>query len=156
MYNEFLCGVRGCGPAMCGVVIGEIDIAKAKYPSSLWAYAGFDVVQNGDESRGRCRRKEHLREVDYIDKDGNPAKCVGITFNPFLKTKLTGGLGPCLIKANSDPYRGIYDGYKHRLESHSKWKDRTKGHRHNAAIRYMIKRFMCDLDAAWRGLEGLR
>ena len=155
VYTEFLKGVRGCGPAMSGVVIGEIDIAKAQYPSSLWAYAGLDVVVNGDESRGRSRRKEHLREVDYIDKDGKPAKRVGITFNPFLKTKLTGVLGPCLIKASSEPYRGIYNGYKARLENHPKWKDRTKAHRHNAAIRFMIKRFLCDLYAAWRGLEGL-
>jgi hypothetical protein len=155
VYTEFLCGVRGCGPAMSGVIIGEIDIAKARYPSSLWAYAGVDVVQNGDESRGRSRRKEHLREVDYIDKDGKPAKRAGITFNPFLKTKLVGVLGPCLIKANSDPYRGIYDSYKHRLENHPKWKDTTKAHRHNAAIRFMVKRFLCDLYVAWRRLEGL-
>jgi hypothetical protein len=155
IYTEFLKGVRGCGPAMSGIVIGEIDIAKAKYPSSLWAYAGIDVVTNGDESRGRSRRKEHLREVAYIDKDGKPATRLGITFNPFLKTKLVGVLGPCLIKANSDPYRAIYDGYKHRLESHPKWSQTTKAHRHNAAIRYMIKRFLCDLYAAWRHCEGL-
>ena len=155
IYEGFLQGIRGCGPAMSAVIISEIDIAKARYPSSLWAYAGVDVVQNGDESRGRSRRKEHLREIDYIDKDGKPAKRVGITFNPFLKTKLTGVLGPCLIKANSDPYRAIYNGYKARLENHPKWKDTTKAHRHNAAIRYMIKRFMCNLYAIWRHLERL-
>jgi hypothetical protein len=31
----------------------------------------------------------------------------------------------------------------------------SKGHRHNAAMRYMIKRFLVDLYKAWRPLEGL-
>jgi hypothetical protein len=157
IYEEFLKGIRGCGPAMSAVVIAEIDITKARYPSSLWAYAGLDVVVQNDnsESRGRSRRKEHLREIDYTDKDGKPAKRVGITFNPFLKTKLTGVLGPCLIRAGSDPYRAVYDHYKHRLESHPKWAAKTKGHRHNASIRYMIKALLLDLYVAWRNLERL-
>ena len=151
VYNEFLTGVRGCGPAMSAVIISEIDIARAQYPSSLWKYAGLDVVG----SAGRSRKKEHLREIDYINKEGKPAKRVGITFNPLLKTKLTGVLGPCLIKAKGSSYKPIYDGYKHRLENHPGWAERTKGHRHNAAIRYMVKRFLVDLYNAWRQLEGL-
>jgi Transposase IS116/IS110/IS902 family len=153
IYTEFLQRIRGCGPTMSAVVISEIDIAKARYPSSLWAYAGLDVVAT--DWKGRSRHKEHLRQISYINKDGKPATRLGITFNPLLKTKLTGVLGPCLIKAGSDPYKTIYDGYKHRLESHPKWSASTKAHRHNAAIRYMIKRFLCDLYAAWRPLENL-
>ena len=151
IYNEFLKTVRGCGPAMSAVIISEIDISRAQYPSSLWKYAGLDVAGGA----GRSRKKEHLREIDYINKAGEPAKRVGITFNPLLKTKLTGVLGGCLLKAGSQPYRDIYDGYKHRLENHPVWKDRTKGHRHNAAIRYMVKRFLVDLYNAWRAIEGL-
>lgn len=151
IYNEFLTGVRGCGPAMSAVIIAEIDIAKAQYPSSLWKFAGLDV----SEGSGRSRRKEHLRTVEYIDKNGKPATKLGITFDPFLKTKLVGVLGPCLIKAKSEPYADIYKGYKHRLESEPKWQERSKGHRHNASVRYMVKRFLADLYVAWRGLEGL-
>jgi hypothetical protein len=151
VYQSFLTQVRGCGPAMSAVIISEIDITRAQYPSSLWKYAGLDVVG----SAGRSRKKEHLREIDYVNKDGEPAKRMGITFNPLLKTKLCGVLGPCLLRANSEPYRQIYDGYKNRLENHATWKDRTKGHRHNAAIRYMCKAFLRDLYNAWRPLEGL-
>ena len=64
-------------------------------------------------------------------------------------------LGPCFIKSNSEPYRQIYDNYKHRLENIPAWAVRTKGHRHNASIRYMVKRFLADLYVAWRKLEGL-
>lgn len=45
VYVEFLSKVKGCGPYMSGVLISEIDIRKAKYPSSLWMLAGYDTVQ---------------------------------------------------------------------------------------------------------------
>lgn len=151
IWTEFLAGVRGVGPAMAGVIISEIDITRAQYPSSLWKYAGLDVVSDG---AGRSKRKEHLVTVDYTDKAGEPAQRVGITFNPFLKTKLCGVLGSSFLRLGG-PYRDIYDGYKHRLESHPAHIEKTKGHRHNMAIRYMVKRFLADLYKTWRALEGL-
>ncbi|SVC92900.1 uncharacterized protein METZ01_LOCUS345754, partial [marine metagenome] len=84
IYTEFLTDVCGVGPAMAGVILSEIDIHKAEYPSSIHAYAGLDVAGDG---QGRSRKKEHLVEVTYINKDGEEATRVGITFNPFLKTK---------------------------------------------------------------------
>lgn len=45
IYDQFLADIRGVGPAMAGVIISEIDIHVATYPSSLWAYAGLDTVQ---------------------------------------------------------------------------------------------------------------
>jgi len=75
IYTQFLHDIKGVGPAMAGIIISEIDITKANYPSSLWAYCGLDVASDG---AGRSRRKEHLVESDYIDKEGNPAKKMGI------------------------------------------------------------------------------
>lgn len=150
LWITFLEGVRGCGPAMAGVILGSIDITRATYPSSLWQYAGYGVEADG---RGTSRKKEHLREVEYIDKEGNQAKRVGIRYNPWLKTKMY-VLATCMIKLGGK-YREIYDGYKNRLENHTNWLDKSKGHRHNAAMRYMIKRFLCDLYKAWRPLENL-
>lgn len=154
IYNEFLADVHGIGPAMAGVILSEINIHAAQYPSSLWKYAGLDVAGDG---KGRSRKKEHLVNRDYIDKDGEPATRVGITFNPFLKTKLVGVLGSSFIKqsATKCPYRKIYDDYKHRLENMPAHADKSKGHRHNMAVRYAVKRFLADLYVAWRKLEGL-
>lgn len=151
VYVEFLKEVKGIGPAMAGVIVSEIDIHKARYPSSLWAYAGLDVAANG---AGRSRKKEHLREVEYTDKDGKPAKRVGITFNPFLKTKLVGVLASSFLRCAS-PYRKVYDDYKHRLENHVKHVEKSKGQRHNMAMRYMIKMFLIDLYKEWRAIEKL-
>lgn len=151
IYSEYLLHVKGVGPAMAGVIISEIDIHNAEYSSSLWKYAGLDTI----DGAGRSRKKEHLIKVKYIDKEGKEKERDSITFNPFLKTKLTGVLGPSFIKILDNPYRKVYDDYKHRLENHPRHAEKSKGHRHNMAIRYMIKRFLVDLYAVWRPLENL-
>jgi hypothetical protein len=154
IWTQFLAGVRGCGPAMAGVILSEIDITKTRYASSLWRYCGLAVEADG---RGTGRHKEHLVDHEYIDSEGNPATRRGITFNPFLKTKMVGVLGSSFVKQPADKcqYRRIYDQYKHRLENHPAWQDKTKAHRHNAAVRYMVKMFLLDLWREWRTLEGL-
>lgn len=152
IWSEFLEGVKGIGPAMGGVIISEIDIHASTYPSSLWKYAGLDVAEDGV---GRTRRKEHLVEREYIDKKGNPATRVGITFNPFLKTKLIGVLGPSFLRTGKTGYSEDYYHYKNRIENHPAHIEKTPLHRHRMAIRYMIKRFLVDLHMKWRELEGL-
>lgn len=50
IYAEFLKDVRGCGPAMSGVIISELDPHKARTPSSFWKYcfpAGVMVATPG-------------------------------------------------------------------------------------------------------------
>jgi len=226
IYTAFLEGVSGVGPAMAGVIISEIDITRAYYPSSLWKYAGLDTVEwwqldhiettrgivpeealehipetrplsseyltvdqpgtvppdtvvfddraqllyvrhravawsceavyrREGGGKGRSRQKGHLVKVKYINKDGEEKEKDGISFNPFLKTKLIGVLGSSFLKVKDSPYKTAYYNYKHRLESEEKYKDDTKGHRHNMAIRYAVKLFLADLYTAWRPLEGL-
>ena len=150
IYTEFLEDVRGCGPMMSAVIISQFDIHKAQYPSSLHAYAGLDVV-NG---KGRSRQKEHLVDQTYVDAEGNEQTKKGISFNPFVKTKLIGVLGSSFIKSGG-PYREVYDNYKHRLQHMPAHAEKSKGHIHNMAVRYMIKRFLTDLYRVWRELEKL-
>ena len=152
IFTQYLKKVKGIGPAMAGVILSEIDITKAKYPSSLWKYAGLDVAANG---AGRSRKKEHLVDTVYIDKDGKKATKKGITFNPFLKTKLTGVLAGSFLKAGDNPYKEAYYNYKDRLENHPDHKNKTKGHRHNMANRYIVKLFLIDLHREWRTIVGL-
>lgn len=151
IYEHFLRDVKGIGPAMAAVIISEIDIEKAEYPSTIWAYAGLDV---GPDGRGRSRRKEHLVKREYKDKDGKTQERDSITFNPFLKTKLIGVLGPSFLKTGS-PYRKYYDEYKHRLQHRPDLEEASKARIHNMAIRYMVKSFLRDLYKEWRELEGL-
>lgn len=267
IYMEFLLGVRGIGPAMAAVIISEFDIHRARYPSSMWKYAGLDVVthweltnstwvrrkigggaeqptiayepsvpvllDNADggngpvfndddgttrtvsyyhdpETRaqigtlaiekdgwllqleykqindgGRSRKKIHLVKREYVNKDGVVAERDSITYNPWLKTKLMGVVASSFLRSNrkdddgmSASYAEFYYSYKHRLETDPArikslpkppkgtpveevdpdapkpdlW---SKGRIHQAAMRYMVKMFLCDLYNAWRPLEGL-
>ena len=152
IYVQFLEPIKGIGPAMAGVIVSEIDITKARHPSSLWKYAGLDVASDG---RGRSRKADHLVEKAYTNKDGDAAMRNSITFNPFLKTKLTGVLAGSFLKTTPNHYRDIYDGYKNRLESHPAHQEKSKLWRHNMAMRYMVKMFLIDLYVAWRTIEGL-
>lgn len=168
IYREYLKGVTGVGPAMAAVIVTYLDPAKANHVSSFWKYAGLDV---GNDGRGRSRRQEHLVERDYTDKNGKEAVKMGVTYNPFLKTKLMGVLGGSFLRSKS-PWRTAYDGYKHRIETDpdrrkvpvAQWKKMpaeeqracwTPGRIHTAATRYMVKQFLAELWAKWRAMEGL-
>lgn len=159
----------GIGPALAGVLISTLDPHKARHVSSFWKYAGLDV---GGDGRGRSRRAEHLVEREYTDKNGRPATRMGVTYNPWLKTKLFTLAGSFMRSAS--PWRATYDNYKHRLMTDparakidvKAWKkihaagDETKnlwtpGRIDMAAKRYMIKQFLAELWVKWRTLEGL-
>lgn len=157
LWDAFFDKVDGCGPTMASVILSEIDIHKARYPSSLWQYAGYGVEADG---KGTSKRKEHLHPVKYVNKEGKEDVRQGIRYNPWLKTKLH-VLCTCFIKQGGK-YRKIYDDYKSRLENSANvyadkgtWSAEAKGHRHAAAMRYTIKIFLIDLYNAWRPLEGL-
>ncbi|WP_371380860.1 transposase [Sporomusa aerivorans] len=155
IYTAFLQQVRGCGPLMSAVIISELDPHKANSISAFWKYAGLDVVVNEDgTTEGRSKKAHHLVEQTYLDKDGKEQIKKGITFNPFLKTKLVGVLGSSFIKLRS-PYRDLYDGQKQRLECDPRTAELTKLHKHNRAVRFMIKIFLKELWLKWRELEGL-
>ena len=131
VYEEFLKNVKGVGPMMAGVILSEYDITKASTVSNLWSFTGLapgkDKLVKGQRS----------------------------TYNTWLRTKMCGVLASSFLRSNS-PYRVYYDYMKKRLENEEGWKgEKKRGHRHRAAIRYMIKMFLKDLYVAWRTLEGL-
>lgn len=152
VYTEYFKKVKGIGPALAGFMIAEIDIHKAKYPSSLWMYCGLDVAPDG---RARGRYKEHLVEREYIDASGQTATKKSLTYNPNTKSKLLTVLGSCLLRSGNEQYSKIYQNYKNRLEHHVQHKDKTPMHKHRMANRYMVKRFLVDTYVAWRSIEGL-
>jgi hypothetical protein len=98
IYTELLAQERGVGPAMAGVLVTYLDPHKARYVSSFWRYAGLDV---GPDGRGRSPRGEHLVEREYVDRDGEVKTRQGVTYNPFLKTKLAGVLASSFLRSGT-------------------------------------------------------
>ena len=83
---------------------------------------------------GRSRRAEHLVLRKYLDKNQEEQARLSITFNPRLKTKLTGVLFGCFLKSGNTKYREIYDNYKHRISNMERHVAKTPKHRNNMAV----------------------
>ena len=161
IYTEFLSKCKGVGPVMAAVLIAYIDIYKAKYVSSILKYAGIDTVYDEAADKLVGRTRSYLEEVEYKAKDGTIQTKKSLTYNPFLKTKILGVLGPSFIKSKSDYAVPFYE-YRMRIRNKAnanpdwaKANNMTPGHINNMAMRYMIKQFLKELYAEWKKLEGL-
>lgn len=133
IWTDYLANVKGVGPTMAGVIISEIDITRCNTVSALWRFAGMGVDPKTSQAEKRTKgEKSH--------------------YNGFLKTKMVGVLADVFIKVKS-PWADVYYNYKNRLQSKN-W-GKSDGHRHRAALRYMMKMFLLDLWKVWRTMEGL-
>lgn len=158
--SEWLLAQRGLGPTMAAVIISSFDINRANTASALWAVSGLNVVD------GKAPR---------------PTKGEKLKYNAWLRTKMVGVMAGNFLKTGSS-WRQFYDDYKHRKQtqivpvcaacegvgrkgkelcsnckggkSPAPW-GKSDGHRHNAALRYMVKMFLAELYVQWRTLEGL-
>ena len=167
---------KGLGPTMAGVILSENDIFRQDTVSKMWAFSGLAPVQawrctvcnNLVEPNGPAETKFHhisklaekscksvelpRQQVYQSGRAMRPTKGEKLPYNAFLKTKLIGVLGPCLLQANSS-WRSFYDNYKHRMQTSGKGV--SDGHRHNMAIRYLVKMLLLEVWKEWRQIEGL-
>lgn len=75
-----------------------------------------------------------------------------LPYSAFLRSKLCGAMGSAQI-TNATVWRKTYDDYKHRKQT-AGW-GVSDGHRHKAAMRYMVKQMLLEIWKAWRTFEGL-
>lgn len=165
---------KGLGPTMGGVILSEFDIYREDTASKMWAFSGLapvpaqrckkcnhlvEKIKDGEGYKHSVKKEAHcgvavLKRSSIYDsgKSMRPTRGEKLPYNAFLKTKLVGVLGPCLIKANS-PWRKLYDDYKHRKAS-AGW-GTGDAHRHHAAIRYMVKQLLLEIWREWRTMEDL-
>lgn len=165
---------RGLGPKMSACILSLVDIHKAVNPSQVWSYAGLapvpaarcrfcnvvlkedgGVTKHPAETWMKCslKGKEMPPDTTYASgKKMMPVKGETLHYNPWLRSKLCGVLGPVMLQLGS-PYRKVYDDYKHRMVSSGKGV--SDAHRHQAAIRVMIKMLLLDLWTDWRLFLGL-
>lgn len=163
-YVAWLKDVKGIGPALAGVIISELDPYKAKYASSFWKYSGLDVVAVFDpethdllRTEGRRNYKHHLVESTYLDKDGKEQTKLGLSYNPWLKSKLLAVMAPSFLKCGHAKYAPMYYNYKNRQLNRPELQGSKaiNAIAHKRALRYIAKQFLLDLHTAWRTHEGL-
>lgn len=125
---EWVATVRGVGPLSLAGVVGEAgDVGSYKSVSALWKRMGLAVI-NG----GRQRRVAGAEAIEH----GYSAERRSLVWN----------IGGCIIKSGGE-LRAVYDARK----EYEAERVETKAHAHNRAKRYMEKRFLRQLYAAWRG-----
>jgi len=149
---------KGIGPTMAGVIMSEYDIYKADTPSKFWAYTGLAVK---DGQRQRLKKGEKAPYNTFLK-----AKMVGVLADSMVKTKspwtkyyydkkaqLATTIGPCKPCEGTGIFKKTKCG---NCEGTGKgpWGS-SDGHRHRAALRYMIKMLLIDIWRQWRKHEGL-
>jgi preprotein translocase subunit YajC len=133
IWHQYMSHVTAFGPAMAGILITYVDINKCPYVSNLYKFLGLDVVlydydnkelvpnileadNRGILGEARSRKKHHLIDRKYEDKDGKTKMKKSITYSKFAHDKLLGVLSGNLIRQNSH-YREIYHNYKNRISN---------------------------------------
>lgn len=100
VYNDFLEKVPGCGNAISGFLLTELNPYRARFASSFWAYLGVDVHRDGT---GRSGKKIHNEATWTREADGNGGyrmkKVEKKTHNPEAKAKMMGVLAETLLRA---------------------------------------------------------
>lgn len=169
----------GLGPRMASVIIASFDIQREDTVSKMWAFAGLAPIaaRRCSTCHVVCVESKDIdaRYLKHPKPQGNKCKHAGtnvdsesntyasgksmkpvsgekLRYNAWLRSKLCGVMGPVLLQCGS-PYRVHYDNYKLRKQS-AGW-GISDGHRHNAAIRKMIKMLLLDIWTEWRRFEGL-
>jgi len=137
--------VRSLGPGTAAYLAVYINVEKADHPSSLWQYVGYDKPSHSRYEKGKA--------------GGGNKKLRTALYRSAIS----------IIKSRS-PYRDIYDQRKEKTSKselvvktrlnngllvEKAWKDTMKGHRHDDAIRVMMKRFLCHYWIVARKLKGL-
>lgn len=184
IYERFLKDVRGIGPTMAGVIISEISIEKAQTVSGLWAWCGLavrdgvaDRLKRGEKARYNPFLKSKIVRVAaeclikskseytrfYYDYKHRKATmrvpvcmaCHGAGVARETKKKIIDSEGKSVeITDPNAPKAGSKCRNCNGTGKDAPW-GKSDLHRHNAAMRYMMKMFLIDLYLKWRALEGL-
>lgn len=144
IYQEYLSKYPLLETSTMGVIIGWLDIEKAKFPSSFWNYAGLVPPKKKTPNQETSK----LNNLQAIPLE------IATTYNPFVRAKLVGELGRTLLLPGS-PWLETYRSYKKRVSGEPKHTIRSSSHLHNMSARFTIKEFLKDLHINWRRIEGL-
>lgn len=145
---EWVKATRGVGSLMLAGIVGEAgDVGSYKSVSALWKRMGLAVMPSG--------RQRRIAGVEALEHGYSPER-----------RSLMWNIGACILKAQvrkdpEDEEKRIGLDYLGQLylerKAYEAERVETKAHAHNRAQRYIEKRFLRQLYAAWRGghqIEG--
>lgn len=180
MYTQYLSKIRGIGPILSAGLISYIDdIERFKNISSLWQYSGYGM----NRFCKKCKKPTFV-DVKYesgkIAKKLHPEKICPICGEetiPILQKRTPGyqsnwndrlkvlgwKAGSSFVRQpTKSKYRKLYD--QIRADENRKNPTRKKidgkivyndGHKHNRAMRKVVKIFFAHIWQTWRRQQGL-
>ncbi len=168
--------VLGVGPTTCARILAEIDISKARYPSSLHKFAGFapgfdrmekgEMGEDGKRKRGpkrpynarlrvACRVQaesfikvgvSRVKKSEWPDLDADERTEEWKALTWADKYRLGKKHAPSLY---------VIDYLKRRAKTEGQDRWKSEDHRNSDGLRIMVKLFLSHLWERWRTLEGL-
>jgi len=140
IWNKWLSKVKGIGPSLGGVILGEFDIHKATTVSKMWQYGGLNPgLVRGKKMVDKHKYKESMGvivgEREYKGKGtkyivltdewvrgDKPTKGFILPYNKFLKACLLGEsmLASQFIRQKTYYANEFYYPYKERLANSNK------------------------------------
>ncbi len=167
---------KGCGPTMSGVIVSEIDITKADTVSALWSYCGLAVdsqtgkavrMKRGEKAGYNPWLKSKLVKVlgDCLIRANSPWRKF---YDDYKHRKQNTLVEECMLCKGKGVFKSKKDESGENTSTTREKKcsncDGTGGpapwgqsdaHRHQAAIRYMVKMFLQEMWIVWRAAEEL-
>ena len=162
---KWLKAQKGIGPTMSGVLLSEIDIRRCETVSALWKFCGLDV-QNGHAPRRTKGQKLTYNSWLRTKVVGVAADCMIKAgsdwrqhYDNYKLRKQSMSLEVCMgCEGTKKALKGENKGKKCKnckgTGGPAPWGE-SDGHRHRAALRYMMKMFLQSLWKEWRAAEGL-
>lgn len=187
LYLKYLTGV---GVITSAVIISTYDSKKCPNPGKFIKYAGQAPIMGIGRltiSKSKFRKKLGQPCYELLNRNGSvhvvftPApdhpkyKMVRVDrenegyvnqFNKKLKSKMSGVLFECMIKANSAYKIAYYDTFKERKskdtnliqgrseKNQKRWCDASLGELHKGGKRVMGQKFIADMVAEFKKIDG--
>lgn len=140
-------GVKGLGALRLAVIVGECgDIGSYRNPSCLWKRMGLAVIAGG-------RQRMVANAADALDHGYNPERraIAYVMSTELLKAQIRNVKDEDGKRTDTSIAIGAYGQlYLDRKAYEAGREGITKAHANNRAGRYMAKRVLRDLYAAWR------
>lgn len=178
LYTGWLKDQKGCGPTMSGVIISEIDVSKADTVSALWSYCGLAVdsktgkavrMKRGEKAGYNPWLKSKLVKVlgDCLIRANSPWR---EHYDSYKHRKQNTLVDQCMLCKGKGTFKSKKEAADEEAAGTSgrekkctncegtggpaPW-GQSDAHRHQAAIRYMVKKFLEEMWVVWRNIEEL-
>lgn len=137
--------IDGVGPMTVAYLAAYVDLEKAQYPSSVWAYVGYDKASHERYTKGTASGGNKTLRTALFRTADSMVKTRGAYREVYDKRKDRQSFSENIVKSRNTQGKLV----------EVAWKDTKPCHRHGDAMRVMMKHFLRDYWLVGRKIQGL-